>query len=82
MLTRTDQFTADSMVVSMPLRSTLTPAVLLSPWLDRALAALGLLFALLGSGAVRRLSSRKIAAAGQDGPLTSPADQPTPVGRR
>jgi apolipoprotein N-acyltransferase len=35
---RTQEFTAASMVVSMPLRSAVTPAVLVAPWLDRGLA--------------------------------------------
>jgi apolipoprotein N-acyltransferase len=42
-VTRTAQFTADSRVVTMPLRSTLTPAVRLAPWLDRGLTLLAAL---------------------------------------
>ncbi len=41
-VTRTTQFTADDRVVTMPLRSSLTPAVRLAPWLDRALSLLAL----------------------------------------
>jgi apolipoprotein N-acyltransferase len=39
---RTTEFTADSMVVQMPRRSALTPAIRVAPWLDRGLAAIGL----------------------------------------
>ena len=48
---RTTEFTAASLVVGMPLRSGLTPAVMLAPWLDRALAVGGLV-AVLGLGAL------------------------------
>jgi apolipoprotein N-acyltransferase len=37
---RTTEFTADSLVVSMPLRSALTPALIVAPWLERGLAVL------------------------------------------
>jgi apolipoprotein N-acyltransferase len=40
---RTAEFTADSLVVSMPLRSALTPALSVAPWLERGLAALAVL---------------------------------------
>jgi apolipoprotein N-acyltransferase len=36
--TRTQEFTAQSMVVEMPLRSALTPAIRVAPWLERAVA--------------------------------------------
>ena len=36
--TRTQEFTAQSMVVEMPLRSALTPAIRVAPWLERGLA--------------------------------------------
>ena len=39
---RTTEFTAASMVVRMPRRSALTPAIRVAPWLDRGLAAVGL----------------------------------------
>jgi apolipoprotein N-acyltransferase len=45
-VTRTAEFTADSRVVTMPLRTSLTPAVLVAPWLDRGLT----LLAVLGCG--------------------------------
>jgi apolipoprotein N-acyltransferase len=51
---RTAEFTADSMVVEMPLRSALTPALRVAPWLERGLAALALLAAVLGAVAGRR----------------------------
>lgn len=40
---RTQEFTADSLVVSMPLRDGLTPAITIAPWLERVLALTGLL---------------------------------------
>ena len=51
---RTAEFTADSMVVEMPLRSALTPAIRVAPWLERGLAALALVAAVLGGLATRR----------------------------
>jgi apolipoprotein N-acyltransferase len=71
-VSRTDQFTAASMVVTMPLRSRLTPAVLVAPWVGRGLAALGLLCCVFGLVArrsrrgqpVRSLAS--LGAMGQD----------------
>lgn len=42
-LTRTREFSADDRVVTMPLRSALTPAVRLGPWLGPALTALAVL---------------------------------------
>ena len=45
-VTRTQEFTADDRVVTMPLRTALTPAVRLAPWLDRGLT----LFALVCVG--------------------------------
>ena len=41
--TRTQEFTAQSMVVEMPLRSALTPAIRVAPWLERGLALVALL---------------------------------------
>jgi apolipoprotein N-acyltransferase len=40
---RTQEFTAQSMVVEMPLRSALTPAIRVAPWLERGLALVALL---------------------------------------
>jgi apolipoprotein N-acyltransferase len=54
---RTREFTAQSMVVEMPLRGALTPAVRVAPWLERGLAlvaVLACLVALLGSRAAKR----------------------------
>jgi apolipoprotein N-acyltransferase len=48
---RTSEFTAAGMVVQMPLRSALTPAIRIAPWFERGLAlvaALGCLAAALG----------------------------------
>ena len=41
--TRTEEFTAQSIVVEMPLRSALTPAIRVAPWLERALALVAVL---------------------------------------
>jgi apolipoprotein N-acyltransferase len=41
--TRTQEFTAQSMVVDMPLRSALTPAIRIGPWLERGVALAALL---------------------------------------
>jgi apolipoprotein N-acyltransferase len=41
--TRTQEFTAQSMVVDMPLRSALTPAIRIAPWLERGVALAALL---------------------------------------
>ncbi|WP_161606227.1 apolipoprotein N-acyltransferase [Microlunatus speluncae] len=51
---RTQEFTADSFVVQLPLRSAVTPAVLLAPWLDRAMALIGLLAAVAGGVGLAR----------------------------
>jgi apolipoprotein N-acyltransferase len=40
---RTQEFTARSMVVDMPLRSALTPAISVAPWLERAMALVAVL---------------------------------------
>jgi apolipoprotein N-acyltransferase len=53
--TRTQEFTAQSMVVEMPLRSALTPAIRVAPWLERGVALVALLACLAALlGAVRR----------------------------
>jgi apolipoprotein N-acyltransferase len=57
---RTQEFTAQSMVVEMPLRSALTPAILLAPWLERGLAlvaVLACLAALVGATRQARAAS-------------------------
>jgi apolipoprotein N-acyltransferase len=41
--TRTQEFTAQSMVVEMPLRNALTPAIRVAPWLERGLALIAVL---------------------------------------
>jgi apolipoprotein N-acyltransferase len=42
-VTRTQEFTAQSMVVEMPLRTALTPAIRVAPWLERGLALVAVL---------------------------------------
>jgi apolipoprotein N-acyltransferase len=51
---RSAEFTADSLVVSMPLRSALTPALTIAPWLERGLAGLAVVAAGMGAVAARR----------------------------
>jgi apolipoprotein N-acyltransferase len=46
---RTQEFTARSMVVEMPLRNALTPAIRVAPWLERALALVAVLACLAAS---------------------------------
>ena len=74
-VTRTAEFTADDRVVTMPLRTTLTPAVLLAPWIDRALTLLAVLclgLALLVGRRTRR----------QDAVPAVPALAPDPLPER
>jgi len=72
-VTRTAEFTAADRVVTMPLRSALTPAVQLAPWLDRGLTLFALLSCALVLLAAHR--SRRTPA-----PALVPAttDQPVP----
>ncbi|HEX3198420.1 MAG TPA: nitrilase-related carbon-nitrogen hydrolase, partial [Propionibacteriaceae bacterium] len=58
--TRTREFTAQSMVVEMPLRSAVTPAIRVAPWLERGLALVSVLACLtvVVSGTWRSLGSR------------------------
>lgn len=50
---RSDQFTHADQVVTMPLRSAITPAVRYGSWIDRSLALLAVLFLLAGLGLAR-----------------------------
>ena len=52
--TRTQEFTAQSMVVEMPLRSALTPAIRVAPWLERGVALVALLACLAALLPIRR----------------------------
>jgi apolipoprotein N-acyltransferase len=68
---RTQEFTAQSMVVDMPLRSALTPAVRVAPWLERSLALLAILACLaaaLGSraGVLNRSEQTRFPSASDD----------------
>lgn len=51
---RTQEFTADSFVAELPVRSVVTPAVLVAPWLDVALALTGLIATIAGGVALAR----------------------------
>jgi apolipoprotein N-acyltransferase len=70
---RTAEFTADSLVVEMPLRSALTPALRVAPWLERGLAGLALVAAVLGAVAARR-GSRRPSAPVETGPAEPRAE--------
>ena len=68
---RTQEFTAQSMVVDMPLRSALTLAVRVAPWLERSLALLAILACLaaaLGSRAavLKRREQTRFPSASDD----------------
>jgi apolipoprotein N-acyltransferase len=57
---RTQEFTAQSMVVEMPLRNALTPAIRVAPWLERGLALVAVLACLAALlGGTRRLARSK-----------------------
>ncbi|MCW2810017.1 MAG: ppm2, partial [Friedmanniella sp.] len=58
-LHKTSQFTAASTVVSMPLRSELTPAIVAGPWIARGLAAVALLACLAGLAVGRTRPTRR-----------------------
>jgi apolipoprotein N-acyltransferase len=79
---RTHEFTAQSMVVEMPLRNALTPAIRVAPWLERGLAlvaVLACLAAILGGiGQSRGLQHEKEISVE---PIDAP-DGPAPDGRR
>ncbi|MET1005280.1 MAG: apolipoprotein N-acyltransferase, partial [Propionibacteriaceae bacterium] len=79
---RTDEFTAASMVVTMPLRTSLTPAVVIAPWLGRGLALAGLLCCVLGVIAHRSGSSRRLDPVREDGGTATSAEEIAPLGRR
>ncbi|HET9872159.1 MAG TPA: apolipoprotein N-acyltransferase [Propionibacteriaceae bacterium] len=65
-VSRTAEFTAASMVDDMPVRTALTPAISVAPWVDRGIALLGLVFAVAGIVALRRLGSRGGGAVRED----------------
>ena len=69
-VTRTVEFTADDRVVTMPLRTAITPAVRLAPWLDRGLSLFALLCCALA--VVERRRSRRPGVA-----APNPTPQPT-----
>ncbi len=77
---RTSEFTADSFVETMPLRSAITPALRIAPWLDRGLALAGLVFCVvaLSRGRVRRADVE----GGTDGSGTLDGAQPSSPERR
>ncbi len=68
---RTQEFTAADLVARMPLRTSLTPALVLAPWLERGLAMAGLLACAAAGWARRR--TRRGPGVGEDGPPTTAA---------
>lgn len=76
-LTRTEEFTAADRVVTMPLRSALTPAVRLAPWLDRGLTALAVLCC--GYVVVAGLRRRRTLPPGGPVPASDAPPVPTPI---
>ena len=60
---RTEEFTAASSVASMPLRSALTPALRVAPWVERGLAGLAVAAAVLGALQARRTGRPESSAA-------------------
>src|SRR5215207_9262229 len=75
-VTRTEEFTAASMVVSMPLRTELTPAIWMAPWIDRMIAFSGLLCCVL-AGVRLRASGRPVRPISQDGADITRETDPT-----
>ncbi|CAA9318881.1 MAG: Apolipoprotein N-acyltransferase in lipid-linked oligosaccharide synthesis cluster [uncultured Friedmanniella sp.] len=73
-VTRTQEFTADDRVVTMPLRTSLTPAVRVASWLDRGVTLLAVLACGLALVAAR---SRRAHSA-----PVGPARAPTPTTER
>ena len=70
---RTTEFTADSMVVRMPRRSALTPAIRVAPWLDRGLAAIGLGCCVAGFVLRRRSGSSRVVGPAELATPSAPA---------
>jgi apolipoprotein N-acyltransferase len=62
---RTQEFTAQSMVVEMPLRNALTPAIRVAPWLERGLALVAVLACLAAApgGLQSAIRARDVRAA-------------------
>ncbi len=79
---RTEEFTAASLVAELPLRSALTPALTIAPWIDRGLAAGAVLLVVMSVIARRRGPGRASATIGPEnasvtgtGPGTKQEDQ-------
>ena len=70
---RTQEFTAQSMVVEMPLRSALTPAIRVAPWLERGLALVAVLACLAALFTTRRSRGARLEQ------RSIPTEKETPV---
>jgi apolipoprotein N-acyltransferase len=77
--TRTQEFTAQSMVVEMPLRSALTPAIRVAPWLERGVALAALLACL--AALLRPTQRSRGAKLEQSSSSTETTEKETPVER-
>jgi len=66
---RTSEFTASGMVVKMPLRTALTPAIRIAPWFERGLALVALLGCVAGALGRRR---DRLAGIGNHGTVNHP----------
>jgi apolipoprotein N-acyltransferase len=75
--TRTEEFTAQSMVVEMPLRSALTPAITVAPWLEKGLA----LVAVLACVAALWHRTQRSRGASLEERATETSEKETPVER-
>jgi apolipoprotein N-acyltransferase len=77
---RTSEFTSASFVQTMPLRTAITPALRIAPWLDRGLALAGLLCCVLGliRPPVRTASAAESVRLGppEAGPVAVPVHRP------
>jgi apolipoprotein N-acyltransferase len=78
---KTHEFTAASAVVTMPIRTAITPAVVVAPWIDRALAATGLLCCLLAAIGGLQARSGQPRAVGEDGSGSTAAADPVQPAR-
>jgi apolipoprotein N-acyltransferase len=75
---RTAEFTAAGMVVSMPLRSALTPAVRVAPWLERCLTLLAIGCLVAAVATRRRIRSVPAAPTAEMTAVPEPQEESVP----
>jgi apolipoprotein N-acyltransferase len=73
---RTQEFTAASTVVEMPVRRALTLAIVVAPWLNLGLALLGLLGSALGWATRRSATTRRYVRLVDAAPVPAPESEP------